>query len=77
MPDPTVSLADVKIGVTFPFEALAIEIIKAWSAGRANMNEAVRDRWDRIGIEAAEYIWGQIKKGLPPAASPSTPAPKS
>lgn len=58
-------ITDVKIGVTFPFEALAIEIVKAWSTGRANMDEKIRERWDVLGIEAAEYIWGQVKKGLP------------
>jgi hypothetical protein len=57
--------ADLNLGVTFPFEALAIEIIKAWSAGRANMKDTIRDRWDVIGIEAAEYAWGQAKKLLP------------
>ena len=65
MPEPViVPLADVKIGVTFPFEVLVTEGIKAWSQARSEMDKGIRDRWDVIGVEMMEYAWSHIKKAL-------------
>jgi hypothetical protein len=55
-------MADISVSATFPFERLAIAIIEARTKEREQMDPDIRRRWDIIGIETAEYAWGEAKK---------------
>jgi hypothetical protein len=46
----------IDISVTAPYEALGVEIIRAWSQARANMDPEIRKGWDAIGLKLVEPL---------------------
>ena len=54
MPDPITEITKLlQLNVTMPYESAFVAVITAWSHARTEMDPAVRDEWDRLGLDLA------------------------
>lgn len=48
------SLPEMKIGISFPGESLAVAFVNAWSTARQTMSQENRDRADKLLLDSIE-----------------------
>lgn len=61
---PEVVEESLDIGVTAPFEKLAITVLEVWERARANMDPEIRKGWDAEGLLLYKATAGRIVRQL-------------